>query len=241
MKQNSQEVKETEVTEEENKTPETASTQKNEEPAQEAEAEKNEDKAADEMLNMKKTVEKKEEEVAQLKDLLMRRQADFENYKKQSARQSEMNRRILIKDIAVDIIGINDNLIRASEAAVHVPDGENLEDAHKSYVEGVMMISKSIQEMLGKYGIEEIDAMNQHFDPNVHEAVEIDMSDEVSEDTVTKVFQKGFKLDDFILRSSRVCVTRPLPKAEAPKEEQNTEDAKTGEAEVSEKTEEVNK
>jgi molecular chaperone GrpE len=169
-------------------------------------------KAEDIMLNMKKEIKKKEEEIGQLKDLLMRRQADFENYKKQSLRQDEIKRRMLIKDIAVDIISINDNLIRASDAAEHVPEGESLEHAHKSYVEGVMMISKSIEEMLKKYGIEEIEAMNEHFNPNMHEAVEISMSEEVAEDTVTKVFQKGFKLEDFIIRSTKVCVTKPVPK-----------------------------
>ncbi len=225
MKKNSQEVEEKNITEEERE----ESTEPAEQAPQDETSEENqtgagddqdqkksdEEKAADLMLKMKDKIEKKEAEVSQLKDLLMRRQADFENYKKQSARQAEINKRMLIKDLAVDIIGINDNLIRASEAAVHVPEGENLEDAHKSYVEGVMMISKSIEEMLSKYGIEEIDAMEQHFDPNVHEAVEISMSEDVSQDTVTKVFQKGFKLDDFILRTSKVCVTKAMPKPAA--------------------------
>jgi len=158
-----------------------------------------------------KSLTEKEKELAELKDLMQRRQADFENYKKRCTRQEETNKRMLIRDIALDVIQINDNLERASAAAATIPEGKSLEDAHKSYVEGVVIISKSIDAMLGKYGITAVDSLNQSFDPNVHEAVEINTSEEVQSDLVTKVYQKGFKMDDFILRTSKVCVTRPQP------------------------------
>ncbi len=160
---------------------------------------------------MKQILEQKERELSELKELMQRRQADFENYKKRCLRQEESNKKMLIRDIALDVISINDNLERASEAAVTIPEGKSLEDAHKSYVEGVVLISKSIDSMLAKYGITAIEAQDQSFDPNIHEAVEINMAPDVENDLVTKVYQKGFRMDDFILRTAKVCVTRPQP------------------------------
>ena len=72
------------------------------------------------------------------------------------------------------------------------------------------MISKRIEETLGKYGIKEIDSIDLEFDPNVHEAVEIEMSTDVDHDTVTKVYQKGFSLEEVVLRSSKVRVSKPI-------------------------------
>lgn len=164
-----------------------------------------------ELNELKGKIEAKDRELAELKDLMQRRQADFENYKKRCIRQEDTNKKMLIKDIALDVLEISDNLARASEAAVTIPEGKSLEDAHKSYVEGVGLISKSIEMMLAKYGITAIDSINQPFDPNVHEAVEINMSPEVDSVKVTKVYQKGFRMEDFVLRTSKVCVTRPQP------------------------------
>ena len=181
-------------------------------------------KDSDNATQYEKSSGSKDEEIAALKDLMMRRQADFENYKKRCIKQEETNKRMLIRDIALDVIGINDNLIRASEHALEIENSENLESAHKSYVDGVMMISKSIETMLQKYGIEEIESLNKPFDPNVHEAIEISCGEEVKEDTVTKVYQKGFKFDEFVLRSSKVQVTKPAHVAENKNEEEKDGD-----------------
>lgn len=182
------------------------------------------DKESDDEVKNDASSDSKDEEITALKDLMMRRQADFENYKKRCIKQEETNKRMLIRDIALDIIGINDNLIRASEHALEIDDSEKLESAHKSYVDGVMMISKSIETMLQKYGIEEIDSLNKPFDPNVHEAIDISCGDDVKEDTVTKVYQKGFKFDEFVLRSSKVQVTKPELVAENKCDEENNGD-----------------
>lgn len=163
---------------------------------------------------LKNQIEKKNNEISEIKEMMLRRQADFENFKKRMLKNAEQDKKLSIKDIAVDIIEINDNLLRASEAAENIPEGASLEEVHNSYVEGVLMISKSIEAMLEKYGIEEIESSDVEFDPNVHEAVEINMSDEVDEDLVTKVYQKGFKFEEFVIRSAKVCVTKPQPKTD---------------------------
>jgi len=71
------------------------------------------------------------------------------------------------------------------------------------------MISRQIEDMLKRYGVEEINSLGQAFDPEYNEAVEIDESPDVEKDTITKVYQKGFKLDKYVVRAARVKVTRP--------------------------------
>lgn len=163
----------------------------------------------DQLRKLQEELNKKSEELDALKDLLVRRQADFENYKKRVIRLQEEDRKLAIKDVARDIININDDLLRAIDAACNIQDARNLADAHNSFVEGIRMISRQIEDMLKRYGVEEINSLGQAFDPEYNEAVEIDESPDVVKDTITKVYQKGFKLDKYVVRAARVKVTRP--------------------------------
>ncbi len=178
----------------------------------------------DALQKLQEELNKKNEELTALKDLLVRRQADFENYKKRVIRMQEDDRKLAIKDMALDVITINDDLIRAIEAASNVQNVENLAEAHTSFVEGVKIISRQIEDMLKRYGVEEIESFNQPFDPEYNEAIEIDESPDVEKDTITKVYQKGFKLDKYVIRAARVKVTRPAKKPDTTNEkaEENT-------------------
>jgi len=178
------------------------------------------------LASREEELEKKESELAAVKDLLLRRQADFDNYKKRIIRTQEEQKKLAIKDLSLDIITINDDLLRAVEAAENVPQDESIRDAHDSFVEGVRLISNQIESALKKYGIEEIDSMNQEFDPNYNEAVEISTSEDVEKDTITKVYQKGFRLDDYVIRSAKVCVTKPVKTTDKPVSDNADEEKK---------------
>lgn len=178
---------------------------------------------------LKKVISEKDNEIMELnkeiesiKELIQRRQADFENFKKRNLKLLEENKKFAIRDFALDIININDDLLRAIEVSREIPEGESLEKAHNSFVEGVSMISGRIENTLNKFGITEIESLNLEFDPNYHEAVEIETGDGVEVDTVTKVHQKGFRIDDLIVRSAKVKVTKPVvPTADEGEEEQS--------------------
>ena len=146
-----------------------------------------------------------------LTDILQRRQADFENYKKRSAKMQEEFKKLAIKDLAFDIVNVNDDIIRAIEASENISDRINPE-TESSFIEGVKLISKRIEEILKKYGIEEIESENLPFNPAYHEALEIENSDLHEEDTVTKVYQKGFKLENLLIRSAKVRVSKSTQK-----------------------------
>jgi molecular chaperone GrpE len=167
-------------------------------------------------FQLKKVISEKDDEIMELnkeiesiKELIQRRQADFENFKKRNLKLLEENKKFAIRDFALDIININDDLLRAIEASRDIPEGESLDKAHDSFVEGVSMISGRIESTLNKFGITEIDSLNLEFNPNLHEAVEIETGDDVEVDTVTKVHQKGFRIDDLVVRSAKVKVTKP--------------------------------
>ncbi len=167
-------------------------------------------------FQLKKVISEKDDEIMELnkeiesiKELIQRRQADFENFKKRNLKLLEDNKKFAIRDFALEIININDDLLRAIEVSGKIPEGESLEKAHNSFVEGVSMISGRIESTLGKFGIKEIESLNLEFDPNFHEAVEIETGDDVECDTVTRVHQKGFRIDDLVVRSAKVKVTKP--------------------------------
>lgn len=157
-------------------------------------------------------------EIDTLKDLLQRRQADFENFRKRTVKLQEDYKKLAIKDFACDIINVNDDIIRAIEVSENL-SGQESPETKDSFIEGVKLVSKRIEEILNKYGIEEIEAESKPFNPNYHEALEIESSDAYGEDTVTKVYQKGFKLDEYVVRSAKVRVSKPVPKkSEGPDE-----------------------
>jgi molecular chaperone GrpE len=188
-----------------------------------------EEKGAEESSNQCGTEQEEEvikltKENETLKDLLQRRQADFENYKKRTAKLQEDYKKTAIREFARDIININDDLIRAIEAGENLT-GADAEEAQRSFHQGVLMISRRIIDTLGNYGIVEIDALNMPFDPNLHEAIEIEESEQnIETDTVTKVHQKGFKLDDQVIRTAKVKVAKAVKnRGEAPDGSENAE------------------
>ena len=160
-----------------------------------------------EISNQDDEIIKLNKEIDTLKDLLQRRQADFENFRKRTVKLQEDYRKLAIKDFACDIINVNDDIIRAIEVSENLSEQESPE-TKESFIEGIKLVSKRIVEILNKYGIEEIEAENKPFNPNYHEALEIENSEAHSADTVTRVYQKGFKLDEHVVRCAKVRVSK---------------------------------
>ncbi len=188
---------------EESETPETESD--NIESKKSKKEKKRSEKNGKRSSDLNDEIEKKNKEITSLTDMLKRRQADFENYKKRIIKNKEIDKKLAIKDFAFDIININDDLLRAIDAALNIDDEQT-----KAFVEGVQIISKRIEEALEKNGIEEIESYNNEFDPQYNEAVEIEMSEDVDRDTITEVYQKGFKLEEHVIRCAKVRVTKPV-------------------------------
>ncbi|WP_243141123.1 nucleotide exchange factor GrpE [Alkaliphilus pronyensis] len=145
-------------------------------------------------------LEKKEEEAKDYYNRLQRLQADFMNYKKRAEKEKSDIYLYANEKIAVDLLNIIDNLERAVSSA-----DENQKDT--SLFKGIELVIKQMKETLKKHGIEEIEALNRPFDMNLHHAVAQEES-EAEADTVVEVFQKGYIINNRVLRPAMVKVAK---------------------------------
>jgi molecular chaperone GrpE len=135
----------------------------------------------------------------ELFDRLQRLAAEFDNYRKRSARENAALSQRATERLVKDLIPILDDLGRALEAAS--------EHEEAKLEEGVALTHRALADLLQKEGLAEIET-NGKFDPHVHEALLSQPSDE-EEGSVIEVVQKGYKLGDRVLRPARVVVAGP--------------------------------
>ena len=134
---------------------------------------------------------------------LVRTSADFDNYKKRAAREKQDAIRYANESLLQKLVGVLDNFDMAFSAAANSTD-----PAVKSLHTGVNMILAQLRGVLTEAGLEEIDALHQPFDPNLHEAISQEDRTDVPEGQVVLQTRKGFKLRDRLLRPATVVVSR---------------------------------
>lgn len=139
---------------------------------------------------------------------LVRTAADFDNFKKRAAREKQDAIRYANESLLQKLIGVLDNFDMAVTAAANSSD-----PAVKSLHLGVNMILNQMRGVLTEAGLEEIDALNKPFDPNLHEAISQQDRTDVPEGQVVQQTRKGFKLRDRLLRPATVIVSRKPPVA----------------------------
>ena len=150
-----------------------------------------------------------EKEVADLKDKWLRKQADFENFRKRMLREREEASRYANAALLTDIIGLIDDFERAIRSAEESRD-------FGTFLQGVTMIEKQFVEMLeSRWGLKRFSSLGEGFDPNKHEAVLRVEGPAGSRPTVVEDFQRGYFLHERVLRPARVKVQ--VPAADAPK------------------------
>jgi molecular chaperone GrpE len=134
------------------------------------------------------------------RDLALRTQADFENYKKRSAREKEDAIKYANSSLLERLIAIVDNFELGLEAA-------RAEGEKSPIFSGMNMVLKQLMDFLADNGLQPIDAKGQKFDPNLHEAIAHEPSEESPEGTVIRQTRRGYKLKDRLLRPSSVVVS----------------------------------
>jgi molecular chaperone GrpE len=139
-------------------------------------------------------------DLERFRDLAMRSQADFENYKKRCAREKEDAIKYANKDLLERLIPIVDNFELGLEAA----RGEGEKSPIYS---GMSLVLKQLQDFLRENGLQPIDAVGQKFDPNQHAAIAHEPSDEVPEEVVIRQTRRGYRYKDRLLRPSGVVVS----------------------------------
>ena len=142
---------------------------------------------------------------------LLRVTAEFENYKKRAERDINDFRKFANESLIKDILPIVDNLERALE----IPEGEN-DTTLDGMREGVQMTLKGLLDNLKKYGVVPIESLDKPFDPNFHQAVMQEESDRHPDNTVSQELQKGYMMQDRLLRPAMVVVSKkPADKSDA--------------------------
>ncbi len=153
--------------------------------------------------------EKLKEEAAKAQetwDRLLRQQADFDNVRKRLERDKQEFQKYAHEDIIIDLLGILDDLERSVEAA---EKGQENPDA---FLKGIEMILAHLYELLKKRGVSAISAKGRKFDPNQHEALVQTESCDHEDGEVIEEMQKGYRLNDRVIRTAKVRVAKRVEK-----------------------------
>lgn len=139
------------------------------------------------------------------RDLAMRSQADFENYKKRCAREKDEAIKYANKGLLEKLVSIVDHFELGLEAA----RGEGEKSPIYS---GMSLVLKQLQDLLTENGLQPIEAVGQKFDPNLHEAIAHQPSAQVPEEHVISQSRRGYRFKDRLLRPSAVVVSSGQPR-----------------------------
>jgi molecular chaperone GrpE len=156
-----------------------------------------------EIEEMKKRVEEKEKEAKEHYDRFLRMAADYENYKKRAARDKEEWIKFANEDLIKAVLPLIDNLERAVNHADKVTDTGVL-------IEGVRLTIQQLLQALSKFGVSSFESVGKPFDPTRHEAILTIPTDQQEPNQVLEEFQKGYLLNDRLLRPATVSVSRAV-------------------------------
>ncbi len=141
-------------------------------------------------------IEALKQELEETTDRYKRLMAEFDNYKKRSAKEREGLYNSLIADIITSLLPTLDNLEKAANAKT---EDEN-------YKQGVELVLKQFTDTLSSLGVKEIETVGTTFNPELHEAVSSVQDDELGEKEIKEEFRKGYKIGDKVIRHSMVVV-----------------------------------
>jgi molecular chaperone GrpE len=137
-------------------------------------------------------------ENTELRDQLLRRRADFENFRKRMERERQHVTEYAAMDVVRELLPVLDHLERAIAASP--------QDAQDEFHAGVRIIAKQFLETMERFGLTPIEALGKPFDPNVHQAVDRVVTEEQPDNTVVEEWQRGYMFKDRLLRPAMVKV-----------------------------------
>ena len=156
----------------------------------------NEESNVEMLSNLKQKLEEQKADIEEKDDRLKRLMAEFDNFKKRSAKEREGLYNSLIADIAMSFLPVIDNL----EKAVSVKTEDN------NYKIGVELVLKQFKDVLATNGVKEIEAVGKTFDPELHEAVSSVDDPELGTQVIKEEYRKGYIIGNRVIRHSLVVV-----------------------------------
>ncbi len=146
--------------------------------------------------NVKEQLKQKEQELEDITDRYKRILAEFENHKKRSQKEREGLYNMVLSDVVSAMLPILDNLENAAK----------VETKDEEYKKGIELVLKQFQDTLKSKGVEEIKALGEIFDPELHEAVSSVQDDTKGEKEIVQEYRKGYKIGTKVIRHSMVVV-----------------------------------
>lgn len=142
------------------------------------------------------------DELAQTKDKYVRLFADFENARKRMDREKQEFVKYANEELLVSFLNILDDLERMVEVA------ETKHQDYEAFLKGIEMVMSHLYDLLKKNGIKPIDAKGKKFDPNCHEVLMQEETDQADDNVVLEEFQKGYYLGDKVVRTVKVKLAK---------------------------------
>ena len=140
-------------------------------------------------------------ELGRHREAMLRMQAEMENLRKRLQRDLEKSRKFALERFMKDLLQVRDSLERGLDLSDESVTAESLR-------EGQELTLKMLTKVMQDYDLEIIDPAGEPFDPELHEAMTVQPSEELEEDTVMEVLQKGFRLHDRLIRPAMVVVSK---------------------------------
>lgn len=151
---------------------------------------------AEEKTDLQNQLQEKQNKIEELDDRFKRVLAEFENYKKRSAKERDTLYHSVIADIVSSMLPVIDNLEKAVNAKT--------EDT--AYQEGVKLVYTQFKDVLQKFGVQKIETVGKTFDPELHEAVASVTDENLGEKEIKEEFRAGYKIGNKVIRHSMVSV-----------------------------------
>jgi len=172
-------------------------------------AQNNEEQPAE--LTSEEKISELEAQLAETKDQLLRKAADFENFRKRMNQEKQSSIEYANQSLLLDIIPIIDDFERAILAGESSLQSGNTD--YSGFLEGIKMIEKRLTSQLEtKWGLKRFNSAGELFDPNLHEALMMEKSPDVTEATVQEDLFKGYFLKERVIRAAKVKVMMPEDK-----------------------------
>lgn len=167
-------------------------------------AQKSDDLAA-KIKELESELNESREQAEKLKDEVMRKAADFENFRRQKEREAQMTSARALEKTIKELLPVVDDINRIVE---HAPEVLEKSEEARPYVDGVKLLQKNFMKWLSDKGVSRIEALGKKMDVNFHEAITQVDNPDAEPETIIEEFQAGYVLGEKVIRHSKVVVAK---------------------------------
>lgn len=160
-----------------------------------------------EVTKLRQEIAKTSAEKSEIQETFRRRQTDFENFRKRTDRERSEIFRSVISNLAIKILPVVDNLVRALDSSNSSIEKSN---DFQHFIDGIRLVNHQLGEVLEEMGIQPIISVGKAFDPHFHEAVATVPTASFPPNTVIEELIRGYRIDDKVIRPSMVKVSSAI-------------------------------